>query len=331
MHLAKTIEDDLAEGSFEQHLLNHVLRSSLALEELRELIANNASVLNDETTRMDGALQQSSEAVSFLDRLNDAVNLMASDTNAANTSAQECVQLSTNISELADLINRISMQTNIISLNASVEAARAGAAGKGFSVIAQEVRELALSAKQASASISEFAQEISAGVGRVEGSVDAVHAKLGELSTSAELLNQSMRSSLETSESMVGIIRKTASQTFIRTVKMDHIVWKNAVYRVINSMSDASIASFADHKSCRLGKWYLSEGKSLFGNLDIFRQLDKPHEQVHQNGIAALTANERGEGDLCIDYLRNMEEASDQVMDYLGQLEVAMLSAAGYR
>jgi len=311
--------------SFEQQLLNNVLHSSLALEELRELIAKNATALQDESGAMDTTLEQSSEAISFLDQVNEVVTEMSNDTETARESAEESVELSGNITGLASQIKQISMKTNLISLNASVEAARAGDAGKGFSVIAQEVRELALSAKEASQSISDFAKEIGQCVGRVDLAVGTINQKLGHLSTSATQLNDTMRSSVDGSTRMIKVLSETTSETFIRTVKMDHIVWKNAVYRVINKTSDAAISTFADHKGCRLGKWYLDKGARLYGHLHVFKEIDEPHDQVHRSGIEALQADQEGQPDDCLAHLQRMERSSEVVINLLSRLEQQML------
>ena len=57
--------------------------------------------------------------------------------------------------ELAQMINKIAMQTQLLSLNASVEAARAGSAGRGFSVIAEAIRDLATESQSSIASMTD--------------------------------------------------------------------------------------------------------------------------------------------------------------------------------
>ncbi|OAV41022.1 methyl-accepting chemotaxis protein [Clostridium saccharobutylicum] len=65
------------------------------------------------------------------------------------------------INEITNLINSISEQTNLLALNAAIEAARAGESGKGFSVVAEEIRNLAEQSKDSSESISKLISEIS--------------------------------------------------------------------------------------------------------------------------------------------------------------------------
>lgn len=68
------------------------------------------------------------------------------------------------ITSMLDMLTALAKQTNILSLNASIEAARAGTAGKGFMVVADEIRELADKSRQSIAVVSEITEQISAGI-----------------------------------------------------------------------------------------------------------------------------------------------------------------------
>jgi hypothetical protein len=313
-------------GLLYKNLLGIVLHSTFSLEEIRELISSNAAMLKEETHHLDHSSKSFVEAADFMSELVVSIAKISEDTESAKTTSERCRNLTANVSGLASEIEEISSQTNLIAINASVEAARAGDAGRGFGVIAHEVRDLAMRAKQASVSINEFVSEIGTGVTQAYETIDAVTKQLSTVSDSAAQLASTMGDSNKTAARMVDVLRDTASRTFIRTVKLDHVVWKNAVYRNIDGISNAPASDFADHTQCRLGKWYLGEGKVQLGTTPAFRQLEAPHRRVHLSGIRALQAKEDKNRKACINELREMESASEEVMRKLSELELEMLS-----
>jgi len=118
---------------------------------------------------------------------------------------------SVRISEIADFISEISSRTNLLALNASIEAARAGEAGRGFSVVADEIRNLAERSSKSADEISQLIDDINSGTTKTlkaiengekevsEGSklVDGAGEVLKEIIQSVEI---STKSTLEISE-----------------------------------------------------------------------------------------------------------------------------------
>jgi methyl-accepting chemotaxis protein len=80
-------------------------------------------------------------------------------------------QSSNDIGEIVKVVSLITQQTNMLSLNASIESARAGEAGKGFAVVANEVKELSRQTKSATKEIALKIDFIQTQIKRVEESV----------------------------------------------------------------------------------------------------------------------------------------------------------------
>ena len=91
-----------------------------------------------------------------------------------------------NIETFVGLIQGVASQTNMLALNATIESARAGEAGRGFGVVAAEVKALANKAHEASGQINQLVSDIDSGAAEAETVIGQVSRAMGELATAAE-------------------------------------------------------------------------------------------------------------------------------------------------
>ncbi len=312
--------------------------------------------------------------------VSDQIGAVADQVRSSVDVIHDLAKGSDEVGQILDVITAVAEQTNLLALNAAIEAARAGEQGRGFAVVADEVRTLAQRTQQSTESIARIverlqrqstsavdaivtsqqlaeesvanAEEARSVILRIVDAVSVISDMNAQIATAAEEQSQVAqdmdrhingiadeakrtaiysRQSVGVTQGISGFVDNLLEEISrfetnvhgidLNAAKAAHLSWKTRLRSFLDGESSLTEQEAVSHFDCAFGKWYYSDGKQKYGQIQEFRSIEGPHEALHAQVKEAIHYQSTGKHDQAEACYDQVAQISAEIVGKLTALE----------
>jgi methyl-accepting chemotaxis protein len=275
---SKTISHDTSQAGENLDTISHNLVENIAnqdksiksISQLVSDVAKNLDITEEMTITTTEDLEETQNVLEdFVKNLQGVVEMIHQGSSKQGELSMKMDELTAQAGEIKDVLNiigDIAEQTNLLALNAAIEAARAGEHGRGFAVVADEVRQLAERTQKSLAEINTTTNIITQSIGDIGSEINSTSKEMLDISNEAAILIDKADTTKKKLGSTVDISAESVCKTtYIAKKTKDLIEGMRQI--VDNSKNNQSVGDEVDH----ISKELVSKAKYLDELLNKFR------------------------------------------------------------